>query len=521
MQKFFARENNLTIYLVLLAVLGMGLVYYTTSPFGPGVSGDSVRYLSVAQNLAAGLGFYDYSLAPLLAWPPLYSILLALISLLTRDVFIAGWALNIVLFGLTIYLTGHIIAQIVPTRLVYAYGCALVVLILPSVFRLHTIIAADPLFMVLCLLFFEQATAYLKSNARMHVIWMGLLAVLASLVKYPGLVLAIIGSLVVLMRTWQRGNFRPGLLQGCGFFLFSVLPLTGWVFIHNYWMNNSLFGARGYAEPLGNLYIAIEKLLYWFIPYSLIQRVSVYGWLLLIVVAAIVLVQPASWKDWLRLLRTPELLPLVLFAFFYGLTLLFLVSYSEHSDFRVDRLHIAMLFPVLAFLVSAMETLRPRWNLPLHPSLLHALALLAFLIWTVYPLNNTRKYIARSLAQGETDNNLYNTRVLRESDLVRFLEANPFTPGAVLYSNHEGAAWFFTRHNVLGMPQGDRANEENLDIPAILQAYQGWPPQPGYIVWFDLGFKLHILPPKELSPLAEITEVFKGDPGGVYRVTPR
>ena len=43
MQKFFARENNLTIYLVLLAVLGMGLVYYTTSPFGPGVSGDSVR----------------------------------------------------------------------------------------------------------------------------------------------------------------------------------------------------------------------------------------------------------------------------------------------------------------------------------------------------------------------------------------------------------------------------------------------------------------------------------------------
>jgi hypothetical protein len=209
-----------------------------------------------------------------------------------------------------------------------------------------------------------------------------------------------------------------------------------------------------------------------------------------------------------------------LYAVLYGLTLLFLVSYSEHSDVRVDRLHIAMIFPVLAFLVSALETLRLRWKNPLPASLTGILLLLAFLAWTLYPINNTRKYVTRSLAQGETDNNLYNTRALRESDVVRYLEVHPFAPGEVLYGNHEGAVWFYTRHNVLGMPQGDRANEENPDLPQIFETYKDWPPQPGYIVWFNLGFKLHILPPKDLSPLALITPVFEGDLGGIYQVTP-
>jgi hypothetical protein len=306
-----------------------------------------------------------------------------------------------------------------------------------------------------------------------------------------------------------------------GFLIVSILPLAGWVFFHNFLLYNSLFGARGYAEPFGNLYIAIEKLLHWFVPYSIIQSVTPYGLLVWIVASALILVQPTSWRRWLERLFSAEILPVFLFANFYGLTLLFLVSYAEHKDFRTDRLHIVMIFPVLVFLVNALETLHLRWTVPLRSSLSGGLMVAFFLIWILYPLNNTRKYIARSLIEGETDNNLYNTRALRESDMIYYLESKPFAPNEVLYSNHEGAAWFYTRHNIMAMPQGDRTKEKDQEVSKILEEYSGWPPEAGYIIWFDLDFKLHILNPNDLIPLVELLPIFQGDSGSIYRVIPK
>src|SRR5574341_1188324 len=99
-------ENNrywfvLASLMLVLMVLG-GIA---TARYGAGVSSDSVKYLSVAQNLLDGHGLYDHRGWPLLSWPPLYSMLLAGLAWLTRmDVFIAGWYLNILLLGVNLLL---------------------------------------------------------------------------------------------------------------------------------------------------------------------------------------------------------------------------------------------------------------------------------------------------------------------------------------------------------------------------------------------------------------------------------
>lgn len=511
----------LNLYLIVVSLVGMMIVYVATSRYGPGVSGDSVRYLSVAQNLMDGIGFFDYSLAPLLAWPPLYSVALALLAAITGDVFVAGWVMNICLFGLTIYLTGQVIASIAPRRSICAYLSALVVLMLPSLVRAYCIIAADPLFVVLSLLFFRQGALYLRSGMFSRLVLLGVLASLACLVKYPGLVLSLSGSILILAYYSRRQRRKTGLLAGVAFLMASTLPLLGWVMFHNYFLYGSAFGERGYAEPLGNLYIAVEKVLYWFIPYSLIQRVTPYGLFLLILTSAFVVFQPASWRRWFDRLGEAEMLPILPFAVLYSLTLMFLVSYSEHKHFGVDRLHIILVFPLLAFIAAAAETLRLRWDIPRESSLPLIATVVCFFGWSVYPVYNTYKYIEQSIREGETDNNLYNTRVLRESDIVKYLESNQYSPDETLYSNHEGAAWFYTRHNVLGMPQGDRANEENQDAAKVLKEYRSWPPQDGYIIWFNLDFKLHVLVPETLTPLAVMTPLFRGKGGDVYRVLPR
>src|SRR5215216_5970785 len=96
-------------FLSTLAVIAILLCGVATSRYGAGVSSDSTKYLSVAQNLLAGNGLYDHKGFPLLSWPPLYSIILAGLSGLTgMDVFVAGWYFNVFLFGLNVFLSGVI-----------------------------------------------------------------------------------------------------------------------------------------------------------------------------------------------------------------------------------------------------------------------------------------------------------------------------------------------------------------------------------------------------------------------------
>src|SRR5215468_10877591 len=99
--KFVQAQKRLIVYLSLLSLVGMFLVFLVTYKFGPGLSTDGAKYLSTAQNLLEGRGLNDYLNTPLTQFPPLYSILIAGISWVTRlDVFVAGQYLNILTFGL-------------------------------------------------------------------------------------------------------------------------------------------------------------------------------------------------------------------------------------------------------------------------------------------------------------------------------------------------------------------------------------------------------------------------------------
>jgi hypothetical protein len=196
--------------------------------------------------------------------------------------------------------------------------------------------------------------------------------------------------------------------------------------------------------------------------------------------------------------------------------MIFLVSYPEHKSYIVDRLHILLVIPIWLFILSLAMMGRLRLPIPKTTTLL----VLAVLLWLVYPLYNTAKYIRLSREHGEIANNLYNTREINQSDVVAYMQINPPPKDIVIYSNHEGAAWFYLRQNIQSMPQGDRSDEAQVDAETVLAAYTNWPPEPGYIVWFDLPFKQHILPPEALTPLATITPIFNGKGGSLYQVEP-
>ena len=98
--------------------LGLVFILLTISKYGAGVSSDAARNLSTADSLLAGKGFVDMLGGPFILWPPLYPLLLAGLSLLTKwNTFQAAWYLNVALYPVNIWLSGWLLYVIFKEKL--------------------------------------------------------------------------------------------------------------------------------------------------------------------------------------------------------------------------------------------------------------------------------------------------------------------------------------------------------------------------------------------------------------------
>ena len=99
----FGENKKYYLFLVFSALFSVALAFVITSKYGAAVSGDGVIYLSVADNLVAGKGFFDHTSAPLIWFPPLYPLLLAAFKKITgADILQIGTNFQIFLLGLNI-----------------------------------------------------------------------------------------------------------------------------------------------------------------------------------------------------------------------------------------------------------------------------------------------------------------------------------------------------------------------------------------------------------------------------------
>ena len=165
MLKNFSEESKFKIYLTLLSLVGLGFILIVTHRYGAGVSSDAARNLATAESLLQGKGFVDMLGGPFVLWPPLYPLLLAALSWLTKlSVFQAGWILNVILYPLNLWLCGWLFYLIFKEKSLYAIIGALAVLFSRSTLRIYANIASEPLFVTFMLIFFFAAARYLKDD---------------------------------------------------------------------------------------------------------------------------------------------------------------------------------------------------------------------------------------------------------------------------------------------------------------------------------------------------------------------
>jgi hypothetical protein len=521
--KFVRTQKKFSMYLLLLSIFGMVLVYLVTYRFGPGLSTDGSRYLSTAQSLIAGRGFYDYLNAPLTQFPPFYSILIAGIGLLTHlDVFVAGQYLNILTFGLVIWLAGYFFYRIFPEELLFHYFGSAIFATSLSLLIMASNILSDLLFLAFTLAFLIAATEMLEEGTLGSMIALAVIACLSTFQRYAGLALVMTGAILVLYL--YRKSLLKGMIFAGLFGFFSALPILLWVWFHNYVRTGILFGVRMPPVYLGNLQVTVEKAIHWFLPATVTNLIPVWAIVLLAVVLLITGNRAADWKRWARCLGTSSFLPSVVFFILYLGVLIFNISYWEVRWPYMDRIHIIILPALLALLFLTIRELTPSYIRNLTPRTQRAIAIAVFLLWLLFPIYNLQKYMAKAYAQGETSEyNMYNIPILRDSGIKEYFDTQPVPLDQKVYSNYEAAAWFLTRKVITRLPYGE-VKEKRVQPQEVLKEFPGWPGKDGngYVIWIDeLSFKPYVLSPDQLTERASFQLVYWSKGGEIYRLTPK
>ncbi|HRQ32252.1 MAG TPA: hypothetical protein PLM89_04025, partial [Anaerolineales bacterium] len=263
----YSISRNYACFLLALALSGALIVALIISKYGPGVSADATKYLSVAQSLLDGKGFFDHTGRPLLWWPPLYPLEIAGASWITgADVLFAGGWLNIAAFAVNVLLNGALLYYAFPHKPLYSYLGALFILTSDMALRIHANISSEPLFVTFSTLFLFAGAEYLQTRSRRALGWMIAMSALAPLQRYLGASLIAAGGCFILYA--NRKEIWRGIREGFVFGALSLLPIALWIGFHNLGQYGSFWGVSGsIVDPLENLRLSLAKILHWFLPY--------------------------------------------------------------------------------------------------------------------------------------------------------------------------------------------------------------------------------------------------------------
>ena len=214
--------------LFAIALVGTGMVLYRTR-YGTRVGSDAVRYVMTATNLDQGHGYTRTSGAgeyvPETGFPPIFSVVLAVLRGEDSDLYLTARWLNAILFGVNIFLVGFLIfrntASIWPAAL-----SALLVGFMRYQNVIHASVMSEALFISFMLITLLCLCWYLDTYRYPLLVITGLLVSVATLTRFVGFALMAMGVLGILLlasTSWKRR-----VLDSAVFGVLSFTPVLLW-----------------------------------------------------------------------------------------------------------------------------------------------------------------------------------------------------------------------------------------------------------------------------------------------------
>jgi hypothetical protein len=225
-----------------------------------------------------------------------------------------------------------------------------------------------------------------------------------------------------------------------------------------------------------------------------------------------------NWLNWGKALSNTYVWPALLFSVIYFFMLAFTVVTADHLDLTSDRYYVVILPLVLIFLFITLDQLILNHFDFNRLSFLYTLAALILLAFA-YPAYSMQDYLHKALLVGEPSNyNIANSADFRTRGVTLAAQKILATdPSAMLYTNYVNIVWFlFQGRPVNELPSVNPHLSDGELVAALKQNYPDWPPESGYIIWFEPNEYHNLASPYDLSAVASLRLIYQGKTGVVY-----
>ena len=492
----FALVGGLALYPVLLVLIA------TSS--GPGVSPDSVMYVSAARTLAASGELIGYTGEPLTIFPPGLPVVLAGLALPGIEVPIAAVILNLTCVALMVVLSYALAREVLRSQ-PWALAVAAVVSVLPATVRVFSMVWTEPLFVVLTLAALLVLTRAVRR--RTHLEWQlvaaGLLVSAATAVRFIGFTLIPVVFVAAWLASRPAGRVRAFVVAAVSAAVASLGLIA--VAARNLSLGSPPLGERyptGVSIP-AVLRRSVAALGEYVVPVQAGQIPALAAGLVVLVLLGLGVVRVVRY-------RPPELVVLTLFTALYWLSLWY-GQISTQIDPVNERLLAPALVPMLIIVGYGLAPLFDDHRLPQAVRVVAAtLAVLVALSWLAIGV----RYATATADVGRG----FNNQATRTSPLAAAVVALPADAGLAA-SNPALAYWTTQREPVAAIPfRGHYSvpaqTQQTLDELEVL-VDQG---SVDYLAYFDNTTGVP-LSPVELASAGIATDLVATYPDGrLYRV---
>ncbi len=419
------------------ALVGVALVWLGTHRYGVALTPDAIHYIAAARHLLTGEGLTNAGGAPVVKWPPLFSLLLAGFGRLGLEPALAARGLNAILLGLCMVAAGEWLrTRVRSTVLVLALAALVTAQPLLDV-AAHAWSETLFTFWLLCMLL--AAERYRTTPTTGYLVVMALFTALAVMTRLPGVTLGLVGGLMVLI---APGRSIGGKINHLGWFgLITITPLFAWLW-RNWQLTHTLLGDRQDAlyGPLHHIGTVVHTVTGWLLPplhgISPLPLLSLaaLGWVLTLSLAAFV-----RTRHYL-IPRRPLPLATLLFALIYPLFLILVRSNMGAGP--IEARFLVPMLPVFVLLLAfGVERAVQRWEAVSAPIVGRAM-MTGIGVWLlVYPTLNSAAFLIHQYQNGAGD---YATTAWQSAMVFKKIHTQPL-PGVVFSNRPEAVYWFSGR----------------------------------------------------------------------------
>jgi len=180
--------------------------------------------------------------------PPLYCLLLAGISLLTKNMFVAGKVISAVSLPLLGWAFYCLLKEIIDYQLAFICSILSVITLFPASFLAATDVVSTLFIFLPVLLFLRSSSLRLKT-----VFICGILSGIAYLFRTNAIFVPIGIILSILLLDLHRETIRQRCIKVCWFLSGLILIISPWL-IYNWQVNSSFFASSAYLQIAANFY---------------------------------------------------------------------------------------------------------------------------------------------------------------------------------------------------------------------------------------------------------------------------